>query len=210
MSQSKVWEGHGSCTDKKPLVQTGILVLLAHTELCFAPALFCCKIHWQSAASTDTTNDAEPPGPQWPPHVCLNSLQLLEREMRGICNKVSQFTCIRRSHGAYAGSYNHPQASQTCTDTINCVSALGRFRATAKRPFSPCSRGRTSPGEPPGRDESQGSGGAETFWCQERSLQIQLEQLKEVTAPWLFQWSRPGEQNKLWEHFQAMPVKPGL
>lgn len=77
--------------------------------------------------------------------VRFNSLQLLESEIRGICNEVSQFTCLRRSHGAYAVSYNHPQASKTWAAAINCTTASWRFRATDKRP-SPLALGQSPRG----------------------------------------------------------------
>lgn len=56
----------------------------------------------------------------------------------------------------------HPQASKTWAAAINCTPALRRFRATDKRP-PPLGPGQCLPGELPGRDESQGSGRAETF-----------------------------------------------
>lgn len=92
-----------------PLVWTGILVFLTHMKLCFALTtvslllVFCCEIYWESDSNTDTTNDPEAPGPLWLPCVYRNSLQLLEREIRGICNKVSQFRDI------YMGPVVHKQ-----------------------------------------------------------------------------------------------------
>lgn len=81
------------------------------------------------------------------------------------------------------GITNPPQAPKSCAATLSCNTALCSSRAPDRRP-SPWLQGHSLPRELPGRGESHGPGRAETFWCRGRSLQIQLEQLKEGDARW--------------------------
>lgn len=113
---------------------------------------------------------------------CIPTVSSFWRESRGICNKLSQFRCV------YMGPVVHMQYYTTTHRHLKSAQLLltahqpcWGSRATDKSPF-PFALGQSLPREPPGRDELSGSSRADMFWCQVKSLQIQLEQLREVTA----------------------------